>query len=220
VTDTASLLTPCCRLLAACLHREQRMPLRAAFMLSIFYAHARPSLPPSRWTVLEKMHRSKKVQLLAVAGIAIAGYALTVEAHMHDEGYEAMCDISATFSCTEVFKSKYARPLSNWGLVTEGSDMDIGLASAGIGLYSAYFLAACLWHVIPAGVRAPLFLAVASCSATFSVYLLYVLKFVLGDFCIVCTGFHCVNFSMLALALFEFFDQGQPRAGPKQVKRS
>ena len=29
----------------------------------------------------------------------------------------------------------------------------------------------------------------------------------LGDFCIVCTGFHVVNFSMLAVALFEFFDK-------------
>ena len=30
--------------------------------------------------------------------------------------------------------------------------------------------------------------------------LLYVLKFILGDFCIVCTGFHCVNFTMFAQA--------------------
>ena len=34
--------------------------------------------------------------------------------------------------------------------------------------------------------------------------LLYVLKFILGDFCIVCTGFHCVNFSMLSLAVLEY----------------
>ena len=29
-------------------------------------------------------------------------------------------------------------------------------------------------------------------------------QFVLGDFCIVCLGFHCVNFSMLAVAVCEF----------------
>ena len=34
--------------------------------------------------------------------------------------------------------------------------------------------------------------------------LLYVLKFILGDFCIVCTGFHVVNFSMLVVAIFEY----------------
>ena len=134
---------------------------------------------------------------------------------MHEDGYEAMCDISSTFSCTEVFKSKYARPLSNWGLVNEGSSLDIGLATAGIILYSAYFLAACLWHAIHPAVRKPLFLSVASCSSAFSVYLLYVLKFILGDFCIVCTGFHCINFSMFALALFEYFDRSPLKVAGK-----
>jgi uncharacterized membrane protein len=100
---------------------------------------------------------------------------------MDDPDYEALCDIAAKFSCTEVFRSKYAHPLSHWGLVPKGSDLDLGLASAGIILYSAYFLAACLWEVMP--FRKPLFLTVASCSACFSVYLLYVLKFILGDFC-------------------------------------
>ena len=151
------------------------------------------------------MHRSTKVQLLALLGCAIAGYALSVEAHMDDEDYEAMCDIAAGFSCTAVFSSEYAHPLSHWGLVAKGSDLDLGLASAGIMLYSAYFLAACLWEFMP--FRKSLFLTVASCSALFSLYLLYVLKFILRDFCIVCTGFHCVNFSMLAVALFEFFDR-------------
>ena len=66
--------------------------------------------------------------------------------------------------------------------------------------------------------RKSLFLTVATCSAAFSVYLLYVLKFILGDFCIVCTGFHCVNFSMLAVALFEFYDRGP--AASKRVKKA
>ena len=115
------------------------------------------------------MHRSTKVQCLALLGIAIAGYALSVEAHMDEEGYEAMCDFAARFSCTEVFKSAYAHPLSNWGLVPKGSDFDLGLASAGIVLYSAYFLAASLWEVMP--FRKPLFLFVACCGAMFSCYL-------------------------------------------------
>lgn len=123
---------------------------------------------------------------------------------MDEDGYEAMCDISAVISCTEVFRSPYAHPLSLWGLVPVGDALDIGLASAGILLYGAYLLAAFLWDVIP--FRKPLFLAVASGSATFSLYLLYVLKFILGDFCIVCTGFHVVNFSMLAVAVFEYRD--------------
>jgi vitamin-K-epoxide reductase (warfarin-sensitive) len=155
------------------------------------------------WRSLSEMvARSTKTQVLALLGLAIAGYALSVEAHMDEDGYEALCDISAKFSCTEVFRSPYAHPLSHWGLVPKESDLDLGLAAAGIMLYSAYFLAACLWAIIP--FRKIIFLTVATVGACFSCYLLYVLKFILGDFCIVCTGFHFVNFSMLAVAIFEF----------------
>ena len=147
---------------------------------------------------------------MALAGISIAAYALTVEAHMHEDGYEAMCDFAASFSCTEVFKSKYAHPLSHWGLVPEGHYLDLGLAMAGVMLYSAYFVAASLWDFVP--FRKYLFLAVASVGACFSMYLLYVLKFILGDFCIVCTGFHCVNFAMLSVAYYDFRDTGKRSA--------
>ena len=151
------------------------------------------------------MHRSTKVQCLALLGCAIAGYALTVEVHMDEDGYEAMCDFAAKFSCTEVFRSEYAHPLSHWGLVPKGSQYDLGLASAGLILYAAYFFAACLWEVFP--FRKQVFLTVATCGALFSCYLLYVLKFILGDFCIVCTGFHVVNFSMFSVAIYEYRDQ-------------
>ena len=54
------------------------------------------------------MQRSTKVQLLGFAGFFIAMYALSVEMHMNDPSYEALCDLSATFSCTAVFSSEYA----------------------------------------------------------------------------------------------------------------
>ncbi|KAL1526760.1 hypothetical protein AB1Y20_015456 [Prymnesium parvum] len=148
------------------------------------------------------MRRAAKVQLLSLAGLVIALYACNVEAHMDDEDYEAMCDLSASFSCTEVFKSAYGHILSHWGILPKEHPLDLSLALIGVLLYSAYFLAASLWDYIP--FRKSLFLTVATAGALFSCYLLYVLKFILGDFCIVCTGFHCVNFSMFAQALFEY----------------
>ena len=52
--------------------------------------------------------------------------------------------------------------------------------------------------------RETLFLAVASAGACFSIYLLYVIKVVLQDFCIVCASFHAANFCMLVLAILEY----------------
>ena len=138
--------------------------------------------------------------------------------------------------------------LSHWGLVPKGHALDLSLALVGVILYSAYFLAGCLWDFIP--FRKPLFLIVATAGACFScceasrgsnphasatrarqplkLYrraryqlrrtpaadLLYVLKFILGDFCIVCTGFHCVNFTMFAQSVFEY------RSAPKAAVKS
>ena len=48
------------------------------------------------------------------------------------------------------------------------------------------------------------FLAVASAGGCFSLYLLYVIKVVLQEFCIVCFTFHCCNFIMLLLAVLEY----------------
>lgn len=151
------------------------------------------------------MLRSRKVQLLGLLGFAISMYALSVEANLNNPDYEALCDFGASFSCTAVFSSKYAHILSAWGVVPAGHPLDLSLAVAGMLLYGAYFVAGGpLWSVMPA--RAAVFLTVASCGAAFSCYLLYVLKVILKDFCIVCAGFHCVNFSMFTLAVFEARD--------------
>ena len=90
--------------------------------------------------------------------------------------------------------------------VPRGHDLDLSLAVAGMFLYAAYFLAGILWDFIP--FRPALFLAVATTGGAFSTYLVYVLKFILGDFCIVCFGFHCVNYTMLLLAIFEAREHG------------
>ena len=44
---------------------------------------------------------------------------------------------------------------------------------------------------------AKVLLAISIASCLFSCYLLYVLKVLLDDFCVVCTTFHVINFSTL-----------------------
>eukprot|EP00939_MAST-03C_sp_MAST-3C-sp1_P000344 g344.t1 len=155
------------------------------------------------------LSRNVCIHLNALIGFLVACYAYHVEYQLEQPGYEAACDLGTVFgirmSCTKVFTSSYAHILSHWGLVESGHAMDLSLAESGMFLYFCYFVYPIL-TCIP--MRKALFLAAAVAGGLFSCYLLYVLKFVLGDFCIVCTTFHCVNFGMLYLAVCEQRSKG------------
>eukprot|EP00755_Sulcionema_specki_P027163 Sspe_Gene.16532::Locus_5831_Transcript_1_1_Confidence_1.000_Length_563::g.16532::m.16532/K05357/VKORC1; vitamin-K-epoxide reductase (warfarin-sensitive) len=135
------------------------------------------------------------VRLLGVAGILVSAYALHVELQLkRNPFYEPACNTSWG-SCGTVFSSSYAHLLSHWGVVPKGHPLDISLATAGMLNYAVYV-------VYPASFvgRIPyhttLLLLVSVAGILFSCYLLYVLKVVLKDFCIVCVAFHTINFSM------------------------
>jgi uncharacterized membrane protein len=151
------------------------------------------------------VRRATKVRLTALVGLLAAIYALYVESQLDDPFYQPACN-SAFFggSCATVFKSSYGHILSHWELVDKGSPLDVSLAATGIVLYSAYFIAISIPFRFP--FREQIFLTVASVGALFSCYLLYVIKYVLKDFCIVCTTFHLCNFCMLFLAFREYRD--------------
>mmetsp|Transcript_94994 Transcript_94994/g.164137 ORF Transcript_94994/g.164137 Transcript_94994/m.164137 type:complete len:176 (-) Transcript_94994:59-586(-) len=157
------------------------------------------TLIPWRW------RRRRRVQLVAFFGIIVSAYARYVESKLHDPFYIPSCSSSWNpfgGNCGTVFKSAYGHILSHWGLVEKGSALDLSLATTGLGLYFAYLWAISIRRPWP--FREELFLTVAVSGAIFSVYLLYVIKVILKEFCIVCFSFHCCNFSMLALAVFEF----------------
>lgn len=101
-------------------------------------------------------------------------------------------------SCATVFQSDYAHLLSHWKLVAKGGPLDLSLAVMGALNYGAY-IAFPAWPG-SAAAKAAALLAIAAASCCFSVYLLLVLKLVLKDFCIVCTTFHAINFSMFTFA--------------------
>ena len=118
---------------------------------------------------------------------------LALPAQARNPFYEPACTTSWG-SCAAVFTSEYAKPLSKWGLVPKGSQLDLSLPIAGMANYGAFFLYATpIGRLLPAPEKA--MFAVSLASVGFSCYLLYVLKFILHDFCIVCTTFHAINFS-------------------------
>ena len=119
--------------------------------------------------------------------------------------YKAMCDFESSYgsgSCSKVFESSYGHILSHWGIVPKDHFLDLSLAVTGIFLYSLLFLYPILKHKIPS--PETIFLTICSVSVIFSMYLLYVLKFELEDFCVVCFTFHGCNFSMFYLAILEY----------------
>merc|ERR1712032_1066202 len=129
--------------------------------------------------------------------------------------YKAMCDFDikgiGSGSCTKVFGSEYAHVLSKWGLVPRGHFLDLSLAQAGIMLYGVKFCYPFLAHLVP--YAESLFMTACSASCGFSVYLIYILKYELHDFCVVCMTFHFVNFIMFYLAYKEFSERNKSAAG-------
>jgi len=153
-----------------------------------------------------------RVVVLGALGFLVSLYALHVESELANElveDYQPMC-VTQYGSCTAVFSSEYAHLLSHWGLVEKGSALDLSLATLGAFNYGLY----ALFPFWPLGrsAAATALLAISLASCGFSVYLLYVLKMILKDFCIVCTTFHAINFSMLFFAARPIYAGRRARA--------
>merc|ERR1712216_1100980 len=154
-------------------------------------------------STLKMIIRKLLVQLLALLGLGAASYAMFVESKLaNNPFYKPACETSWG-SCSTVFKSPHAHILSHWGIVPKGHLLDLSLSATGIMVYSVYLLYPTkLFRLVPQPHKFLLLMSIAGC--LFSCYLLYVLKFILQDFCIVCTTFHITNFSMFAVVLFEY----------------
>eukprot|EP00658_Telonema_sp_P-2_P084690 TRINITY_DN946_c0_g1_i4.p1 TRINITY_DN946_c0_g1~~TRINITY_DN946_c0_g1_i4.p1 ORF type:complete len:207 (-),score=59.45 TRINITY_DN946_c0_g1_i4:335-955(-) len=141
------------------------------------------------------------IQVLGLAGVLTAGYAYHVESKLNDPFYQPICNTSWG-SCATVFRSSYSHLISHFEILPKGHALDLSLAEAGMMVYAVY----CLWPYLKKAVPYPhlILLAMSLAGCTMSVYLLYVLKFILKDFCIVCTTFHVINFSMMGFVLKEF----------------
>ena len=135
--------------------------------------------------------------LLVTLGILVAGYALHVEAMLVEiPGYQPSCDISSLqMSCSKVFNSKYAKILSYWGLVERGSALDLSLPQ-----FALLYFFACLF--LPISVRRVpqtkfMWRLLSYVVVVFNLYLAYILKFKLGEFCIVCVTNYVINAGVL-----------------------
>lgn len=149
-------------------------------------------LPPSKAVV----------NLLALVGVCVAGYALYIEFATHEAertGVAAsfFCDrLAPWMSCSRALTGEYGKMLSKWGLVAKGSALDVPNSAIGMLFY---LLALAPWSALgPRGGDA--FMLAALGSLAFSVYLAYVLRYVLHEFCIICVTSYVVNVLLFAAA--------------------
>lgn len=135
--------------------------------------------------------------LLCIAGIGLSLYSMYVESMLSNiPGYSPSCDISSwAMSCSKVFTSRYAKPFSNFGLVEKGSPFDIALPQLAL----MYFIPLLMLPTLAKRQRKGLvvFRILSYVSVCFNLYLAYVLKFVLGEVCIVCFSNYIVNLGLV-----------------------
>ncbi|CAG4982901.1 unnamed protein product [Parnassius apollo] len=125
----------------------------------------------------------------SILGILVSTYALYVEmAAEARPGYKALCDLSEHASCTRVLTSEFSK---GFGFVWEDSSLEIPNCLYGILFYCIMILLSTFEH--PVVVRIQYLLSLAAIAS--SVYLAYLLLFVLFDFCIVCVSTYFINVS-------------------------
>ncbi|XP_058477768.1 vitamin K epoxide reductase complex subunit 1 [Solea solea] len=138
----------------------------------------------------------KRVRIvLCVVGLVLSVYALHVELSREaDPDYRAMCDLGESVSCSKVFTSRWGR---GFGLVQlfVAKENPLNQPNSLLGL---------LFYTVQLGLglslskKAALCLVVSSwVSVAGSLYLAFILAFVLGDFCMVCVSTYVVNFALL-----------------------
>ncbi|XP_028913552.1 vitamin K epoxide reductase complex subunit 1 [Ornithorhynchus anatinus] len=154
---------------------------------------------------------------LCAAGLALSAYALHVEAARARDGhYRAFCDLGRAVSCSRVFSSRWGR---GFGLVEMvlGPDSSLNQPNSVFGLlfYSLQLLLGCS--------RAPwtsVVLALSSLlSLAGSLYLAWILFFVLHDFCFICITTYAINVGLALLNYRRLWGggaQGQPGAKAKE----
>ncbi len=140
------------------------------------------------------------INAVALAGMVVAGYALYIE-HTHAEAEKQgltvsfFCDRLVSWaSCSAALTGPYGKILSKWGIVAKGGPLDVPNALIG---FSFYFLSLLPWNKSSLGFD--LYMGASTLSLFFSLYLAYVLKFVIHEFCIICVTSYALNITLFIL---------------------
>jgi len=140
--------------------------------------------------------------LLCMWGIGVCIYALSVEFHKEaDPGYEAMCDISETMSCSKVLTSEWGKGFGLLGYII-GHDHPLNLKNPFFGI--VFYLLQLFLSDRKGRWAYKLQLTFAILANCGTLWLAYILYFVLNDFCVVCVTTYAINFGVLLTNIARF----------------
>ncbi|XP_045173681.1 vitamin K epoxide reductase complex subunit 1-like protein 1 [Mercenaria mercenaria] len=142
------------------------------------------------------------ITVTCVFGILLSIYAYHVEASIHsDPSFRALCDISEKMSCSKVFNSRYG---TGFGLLEHivGKDSILNQPNSVFGVIFYVVMAALATNMSYSLVVLQLITAIAG--GLGSVYLAYILVFILGDFCVVCVSTYTLNFILIVCSLKKY----------------
>lgn len=129
--------------------------------------------------------------LCCLVGLGLSIYAFAVEQAVEkNPNYHAMCDLGDRVSCTNVFKSDYAK---GFGIVGKlfGKDHSFNKPNSLFGIIFYSLIATLAQASTPFTTK---FSAYAILLSNFaSLYFAYILVFILNDLCIVCVSTYLVN---------------------------
>ncbi|OCT61959.1 vitamin K epoxide reductase complex subunit 1-like protein 1 [Xenopus laevis] len=151
--------------------------------------------------------------LLCSVGIALSLYAFHVEtSRERDPDYTALCDINPSISCSKVFTSRWGR---GFGLVEQflGQQSLLNQPNSvfGVLFYGLQLLLGFSGSLAAASTL----LGTSLMSIGGSMYLAYILVYVLRDFCVICVSTYVLNLLLLLLNLKRL---SSLRAPPKKHK--
>ena len=132
---------------------------------------------------------------VAVAGLCITLYTSYVYTQkIEDPDYQALCDISETLSCSNAVTSKFSKNLGLHQIIGE-SPFSIPNFLLGIFFYTFYILS------ILTDYLKFLLLPASFASVLVSIYLFYILNFVMKVVCLICYASYVVAFALFIVEL-------------------
>lgn len=159
----------------------------------------------SRYDLLPHLMISNTVDqfIIAFLGLLVSAYSIHVEVQKHkNPKYVAMCDFNQNMSCSRVLTSKYSRGFGLTELMFgKESQLNIPNCAVGVVFFTMQMilgLSALTW--------APcvlFYMSIISCVGT--VYLAFILFFVLNDICIVCITTYAITASLMYLNYHRYY---------------